>query len=41
MGIVKNVREDGLGGLSHNIITGRVEDLVNWSRSRSSWPASA
>ena len=26
-------------GLSHNVITGRLEDLVKWARSRSSWPA--
>ena len=31
---------DGLGGLTHNVITGKLEDLVNWARSRSSWPAS-
>ena len=40
MGIVRNVLDDGLGGLEHNVITGKIEDLVNWSRSRSSWPAS-
>src|SRR6478735_5575848 len=40
MGLIKDVRTDGLGGLSHNVITGRLEDLVNWARSRSSWPAS-
>ena len=40
MGIVNDVRDDGLGGLSHNVITGKLEDLVNWSRARSSWPAS-
>jgi NADH-quinone oxidoreductase subunit B len=40
MGIVNDVLDDGLGGLSHNVITGKVEDLVNWARSRSSWPAS-
>jgi len=40
MGIVNDVLDDGLGGLSHNVITGKLEDLVNWSRSRSSWPAS-
>ena len=34
------MRNDGLGGLSHNVITGRLEDLVNWARARSSWPAS-
>ena len=40
MGLIKDVRSDGLGGLSHNVITARLEDLVNWARSRSSWPAS-
>ncbi len=40
MGIVNDVLDDGLGGLTHNVITGKLEDLVNWSRSRSSWPAS-
>src|SRR6187549_4055710 len=39
MGLIKDVRTDGLGGLSHNVITARLEDLVNWARSRSSWPA--
>ena len=36
---IDDVINDGLGGISHNVITGRLEDLVNWSRSRSSWPA--
>ncbi len=40
MGIVNNVLDDGLGGLTHNVITGKLEDLVNWARARSSWPAS-
>ena len=40
MGIVQDVRDQGFGGLPHNFITGKLEDLVNWSRSRSSWPAS-
>ena len=40
MGIVNDVLDDGLGGLTHNVITGKLEALVNWSRSRSSWPAS-
>ena len=40
MGIVDDVLTDGLGGLSHNVITGKLEDLVNWARARSSWPAS-
>ena len=30
---------DGLAGLEHNFLTGKVEDLVRWSRSHSSWPA--
>jgi len=40
MGIVDDVREHGLAGLDHNFITGKIEDLVQWSRARSSWPAS-
>src|SRR3954464_11749213 len=40
MSLIRNVRDDGLGGLEHNMITARIEDLVKWSRSRSSWPAS-
>ncbi|MFM8867857.1 MAG: NADH-quinone oxidoreductase subunit B [Ilumatobacteraceae bacterium] len=39
MGVVQNVSKDGLGGLEHNFITARLEDIVKWSRSRSSWPA--
>jgi len=40
MGGVRDVLDDGLSGLQHNFITARVEDLVKWSRSHSSWPAS-
>jgi len=29
----------GLEGLDHNFLTGKLEDLVKWSRSMSSWPA--
>ena len=29
----------GLEQLNHNFLTGRVEDLVKWGRSQSSWPA--
>ena len=36
----KQVRDDELGGLAHNIITARLEDLVTWARARSSWMAS-
>ena len=39
MGLVSDVLDDGLSGLSHSIITGRLETLVQWARSRSSWPA--
>ena len=39
MGVVSDLRDDGLAGLSHNVITSRLEDLVKWARSRSSWPA--
>ena len=37
MGLVKNVQDHGLEGLEFNFITAKVEELVNWSRSRSSW----
>ena len=40
MNFIRDIQNDGLGGLQHNAITARLEDLVKWSRSRSSWPAS-
>ena len=39
IGDVSRVPEEGLGGLEHNFITGKLEDLVSWSRARSCWPA--
>lgn len=39
MGLIQNIADDGLGGLEHNFLTGRVEELIKWSRSRSSWGA--
>ncbi|MFM9138367.1 MAG: NADH-quinone oxidoreductase subunit B, partial [Actinomycetota bacterium] len=39
MGLVRNVLDDGLAGLEHNLLTARIEDLIKWSRSRSSWGA--
>lgn len=39
MGLINDIQDDGLGGLDHNIVTGQLENLVQWSRSRSSWPA--
>jgi len=40
MGLTQNVLDDGLGGIEHNFVTARIEDLVKWARSRSSWGAS-
>ena len=37
---VQCILDDGMGGIDHNAITAKLEDLVNWARSRSSWPAS-
>jgi NADH-quinone oxidoreductase subunit B len=31
--------DEGLGGLQHNFLTGKLEDLVNWARKASIWPA--
>jgi NADH-quinone oxidoreductase subunit B len=30
---------EGLEGLDHNVLTARVEDLVQWARKSSMWPA--
>jgi NADH-quinone oxidoreductase subunit B len=30
---------EGLEGLDHNVLTGRIEDLVQWARKSSMWPA--
>ena len=30
--VVRTSLDDGLGGLSHNFITGKLEDLVKWAR---------
>ena len=40
MGTVRNVLDEGLAGLDHNFVTGKIEDLIKWARSRSSWGAS-
>ncbi|MCC6224836.1 MAG: NADH-quinone oxidoreductase subunit B [Microthrixaceae bacterium] len=39
MGLIAGVREDGFAGLEHNFLTGKVEDLVRWARTRSLMPA--
>jgi NADH-quinone oxidoreductase subunit B len=31
--------DKGLEGLEHNFVTGKLEDLVKWSRANSMWPA--
>ena len=28
----------GFEGIDHNFLTAKVEDLIQWSRSKSSWP---
>ena len=35
LGDSKNIGEAGLAGLDHNFLTGKIEDLVKWSRARS------
>jgi NADH-quinone oxidoreductase subunit B len=40
MGFVNELLDKGLGAVPDNIVTARIEDLVNWARARSSWPAS-
>ncbi len=39
IGRAGEIAEEGLGGLEHNFITSNVEELVNWARMRSCWPA--
>lgn len=36
---VQTFKTDGLEGLEHNFLTGRIEEIVKWARARSSWPA--
>ena len=38
-GLIRGLLDHGMGGIQHNAITARLEDLVNWARARSSWPA--
>jgi NADH-quinone oxidoreductase subunit B len=35
----RTFRDDGFEGLQHNFLTGQLENLVRWSRARSTWPA--
>ena len=35
--VAPNFADDGMGALQHNFLTARLEDLVDWARSRSTW----
>ncbi len=35
----KGILDNGLAGIDHNVLTGRLEDVVQWARARSLWPA--
>jgi len=39
VGDPKAIADRGLEGVDHNFVTGKLEDLVKWSRARSCWPA--
>jgi len=40
MGQLADIRDEGLGGIQHNFVTGQLETIVKWARARSVWPAS-
>jgi NADH-quinone oxidoreductase subunit B len=37
MALLKDIRDDGLAGIPHNALTGKLEEAIKWTRSRSSW----
>ena len=39
--VVATSLDDGLGGLSHNVITGKLETSSTGPGARSSWPATS
>jgi len=39
MGLIEDVKDNGFEGLEYNFVTGKVENLVQWARTRSMWPA--
>lgn len=39
LGNTRDIADNGMGGLEHNFLTAKIEDLVSWSRARSLWPA--
>jgi len=40
IGDPNDILQHGIEGLEHNFLTAKLEDVVNWSRARSLWPAS-
>src|SRR5260221_3324909 len=36
---LQDILDEGFAGIQYNSLTGKLEDLVNWSRARSCWPA--
>ena len=40
MGQLADIRDEGLGGIQHNFVTGQLETIVKWARARSVWPMS-
>ncbi len=39
LGDPEAILDRGLEGVDHNFVTGKLEELVKWSRARSCWPA--
>lgn len=39
MGALSDIKAQGLAGIEHNFITGQLESFIQWTRARSSWPA--
>ena len=39
LGDTQSIANNGLEGMDHNFLTGNIENLVSWARSRSLWPA--
>lgn len=39
MGIIEGIKNEGVNGIEYNVVTAKVEDLLQWARSRSIWPA--
>ena len=35
MGIIEGIKNEGVNGIEYNVVTAKVEDLLQWARSRS------